>query len=137
MITKRTILKGSYYLPGVVVLIRLVFTVWVLFKNPMGLRFPFIQLIPMGVLLGSCFGHFKLYRDAVPVISLLLPTIAHAIIIFVFTREVMLLQFLPVFVPDVLYLVVKAVKANLYPFYMEGEDEDEFAEIDDIVDEAG
>lgn len=137
MISKRTILKGSYFLPGVVVLIRLGFTLWILIQNPMGLRLPYIQLFPLFVLLGSCFGHFKLYRDAVPVISLMVPTIVHAILIFVFTREIMIIQFLPVFIPDVLYLTVKAIKANLYPFYLEGEDADEFVDIDDIVETAG
>lgn len=128
---------GSYYLPGVVVLIRVIFTVWVLVGNPMGLRFPYVQLIPLGVMLGSCFGHFKLYRDAVPVVSLLVPTLLHGVIIFVFLREIMILPFLPVFVPDILYLVVKAVKANLFPFYMEGEDDDELRDIEDIINDAG
>lgn len=137
MSTKRAILKGSYYLPGIIVLIRVVFSVWILVQNPMGLRLRFIQLFPLGVLLGSCFGHFKLYRDAVPVISLVVPTLLHAVLIFVFTREIMIVQFLPVFVPDVLYLVVKALKANMFPFYLEGEDDDEFEDIDDIVEEAG
>lgn len=137
MFTKRRILLGSYYLPGVVVLIRVFFTAWILIKNPMGLRLPFFQLIPLGVMLGSCFGHFKLYRDAVPVISLMVPTLLHAILIFVFLREVMILPFLPVFVPDILYLVVKAVKANLFPFYMEGDDEDELTDIEDLINGAG
>lgn len=137
MFSKRRILLGSYYLPGVVVLIRVAFTVWILGWNPMGLRFPFLQLIPLGALLGSCFGHFKLYRDAVPVISLIVPTLVHAIIIFVFLREIMILPFLPVFVPDMLYLVVKAVKANLYPFYLEGEDDDELRDMEDIINGAG
>ena len=137
MFTKRRILLGSFYLPGIVVLIRLAFTIWVLWKNPMGLRLPYIQLIPLFVMMGSCFGHFKLYRDAVPVISLIVPTLLHAILIFVFLREVMILQFLPVFVPDLLYLVVKAVKANLFPFYMEGEDDDELLDMEDIINDAG
>lgn len=137
MFTKRRILLGSYYLPGVVVLIRLVFTLWILIGNPMGLRFPVLQLIPLGVLLGSCFGHFKMYRDAVPVVSLVGPTLLHAVLIFVFLRKVMILPFLPVFVPDIIYLIVKAVKANLYPFYLEGEDDNEFLDIDDITENAG
>lgn len=103
----------------------------------MGLRLPYLQVIPVIVLISSCFGHFKLYRDAVPVISLLVPTILHAIIIFVFIREVMVLPFLPVFIPDILYLIAKAVKANLFPFYLEGDDGDELLDIDDIVDNAG
>ena len=137
MFTKRRILLGSFYLPGVVALIRVGFTLWILIQNPMGLRFPYAILIPMFVMLGSCFGHFKLYRDAVPVISLVVPTLLHAIVIFVFLREIMILPFLPVFVPDILYLIVKAVKANLFPFYMEGEDDDELRDIEDIINGAG
>lgn len=129
MFTKRKILLGSYYLPGVVVIIRVVFTLWVLISNPMGLRLPYFQLIPLGVMLCSCFGHFKLYRDSVPIISLVVPTLLQGVLIFVFFRQVMVVEFLPVFIPDILYLIVKAVKANLFPFYMEGEEDDELEEL--------
>lgn len=137
LFTKRRILLGSYYLPGVVVLARLLFTLWILIWNPMKMPLPYIQLLPMGVLIGSCFGHFKLYRDAVPVISLMAPTILHIVIIFVFMRVLVIVPFLPVLVLDVLYLVVKAVKANLFPFYLEGDDDDEYLELNDMESEAG
>lgn len=137
LFTKRRILLGSYYLPGVVVLARLLFTLWILIWNPMKMPLPYIQLIPVGVLVVSCFGHFKLYRDAVPVISLMAPTILHIVIIFVFMRVLVIVPFLPVLVLDVLYLVVKAVKANLFPFYLEGDDDDEYLELNDMEDEAG
>lgn len=137
LFTKRRILLGSYYLPGIVALARVLFTLWILIWNPMKMPLPFIQLIPAGALIGSCFGHFKLYRDAVPVISLMASTFLHIIIIFVFMRVLVILPFLPVLILDVLYLVIKAVKANLFPFYLEGDEDDEYLELDDISEEAG
>lgn len=124
MSTKKRILLSSYYLPGIVVLIRIFFTAWTFYSNPLGLRLLFIQVVPLCVLLGSCFGHFKLYRDGVPVISLMTPNILHFILIIVFYKKVMIVPFLPIVIPDILYLVVKSVKANLFPFYVEGEDDD-------------
>ncbi len=129
MLTKKTVLRLSFYIPGVIVLIRLGFTIWVLASNPLGLKLAFIQLVPMGVLLASCFGHFKLYRDGVPVISLMAPTIVHFILILVFYKTTQLVPFLPTFVPDIVYLVAKSIKANLFPFYVEGEDKNEFLDL--------
>ena len=129
MFTKRRLLMFMYYLPGIVFLIRLFFTAWTFYSNPLGLRLPYFQLIPLGVLVGSCFGHFKLYRDAVPVVSLLVPTLLQAVLVAVFTRTIMIIPFLPVFIPDILYLVVKSIKASMFPFYTEGEDDEDFSEL--------
>lgn len=136
MFTKRKLLMYMFYLPGIVFLIRAVFTVWTLGWNPLGLRLPYIQLIPLAVMGASCFGHFKLYRDAVPVISLIVPTLLHAVMVFVFTKTVMVVPLLPVFAPDVVYLIVKSVKANMFPFYIEGEDDD-FPELNLSNEKAG
>lgn len=129
MFTKRKLLMFMYYLPGIVLIIRVIFTAWTFYNNPLGLRFPYAQLIPLGVMVGSCFGHFKLYRDAVPVVSLLVPTLLQAVLIAVFTKTIMIVPFLPVFIPDILYLVVKSIKASLFPFYTEGEDDEDYSEL--------
>lgn len=137
MFTKRKLLLSMYYLPGVVLVIRLVFTAWTFYSNPLGLRLPYFQLIPLGVMIGSCFGHFKLYRDSVPVVTLIVPTLLHAVLIFIFMKTVMIIPFLPVFIPDVLYLVVKSIKASMFPFYMEGEDEEDYSDLLDSEASAG
>lgn len=129
MFSKRKLLLFMYYLPGIVLIIRIIFTVWTLYSNPLGLRFPYAQLIPLGAMMCSCFGHFKLYRDTVPVVTLIVPTLLQGVLIAVFTKTIMIVPFLPVFIPDILYLIVKSVKASLFPFYMEGEDDDDLSEI--------
>lgn len=137
MFTKRRILWASYIMPGIIAVLRVGFTVWMLVSNPMELKLPYIQIIPMCLMLWSCFAHFKLYSDSVPVISLIAPDMVHFILILVFKREVMILPLLPLVIPDVLYLVAKGVKANFFPFYFEGDSDDEDLDMDDIVDDAG
>lgn len=126
-----------FYLPLVVLVIRVIFTIWTLTSNPLGLRLPYIQLIPLGVMIASCFGHFKLYRDAVPVVTLIVPTLLHAIAIFIFMKTIMIVPFLPVFIPDALYIIVKSVKANLFPFYLEGEGDEDLSGLLSSDSEAG
>ncbi len=129
MLSKRKLLLCMFYLPGVVCLLRLIFTLWTFVYNPLGLRLPYLQLIPLGVIGASCFGHFKLYRDSVPIVTLLVPTLLHAIIIFVFMKTLQIVPFLPMFIPDIGYMVLKSIKASMFPYYLEGEDDEDFSDL--------
>lgn len=125
--TKQRIMLLSYYLPGFFAVVRVAVTFWFLFYNPMGLPLRFIQVIIIGVYATFSFAYFKLYSDGVPVISVIAPTLVHAILIFVFQRTVVIAPFVVLLLLDIAYLVVKSVKANLFPFDIDGMDDvDEF-----------
>lgn len=118
-------LKVFFYAPVVIALLRCLVTFIIFVMNPQNMSLRFLQIIPVGVLLFSLFTYLKLYSDGDPVISLLLPTILHFIVILVFKRSVEIIPFLVPLFFDGAYLVVKGIKASLYPFEIEGEEEEE------------
>ena len=124
-----------FYAPGVIAAIRLAVTLLVFIANPARMPLRFLQVIPLCILGVSVFTYFKLYSDGDPVISLMVPTIMHILIIFVFKKQFVIVPFALLLVLDVGYLVVKGLKASMYPFEIEG-DEDGTDNFDDLeVDE--
>lgn len=116
-------LLTAFYAPIVVGVLRIVVTVGIFIFNPLALPWPFFQFISLGVLAWSLFSYVKLYRDSDPIVSLLLPTIAHFLLIFAFQRRVVLIPFIPTLVIDLVYLVLKGLKAVMFPFEIEGEED--------------
>ena len=110
-----------FRLPMVAGAVRLLLTVIYLAYNPMQLPFRFIQIIPMVVLIINLFAYRKLFSDGDPVITLLLPTIIHFVLVVLLTKTVVIVPFVPLFAIDLVYLVVKGVKASRFPFVMEEE----------------
>ena len=133
MSSKQRIMLLSYYLPGVFSIIRVGITIWFLVSNPMNLPLRFIQVIIIGVYVVFNFTYFKLYSDGVPVISLIAPTLVHAILIFVFQRVVIIAPFVVLLLLDIAYLVVKSVKANLFPFDIDGMDDGDEFDLEEIT----
>ena len=137
MLSKQRRMRFVYFLPATFAVIRILLTVWFLVYNPLGLPLRFIQLILMGVYAGSLFSFYRLYRDGVPVLSLIAPTLVHAILIFIFKKEIVIVPFAVLFVVDIAFLASKGVKANLYPFDIEGDSDDEdFFDDDELVENA-
>lgn len=130
MLSKQRRMRFVYYLPAFFAILRVLVTLWFLVSNPMNLPLRFIQLFHIGVYIVSNFNYYKLYNDGVPVLSLIAPTLVHAILIFIFRKLVIIKPFLVLGALDIVFLVCKSVKANLYPFYVEGEfdEDDPFAE---------
>lgn len=128
MAAKRRWMLLSYYLPGALSILRVLVTLWFLIYNPLMLPLRFIQIVELIVYGVYNFTYFKLYSDGVPVISVLAPNLLHGVIVFIFKKTIPIipLGFLIAF--DSLYLVAKSVKANLYPFDIDGEEEEEFWE---------
>lgn len=122
MSSKTALLRTMFWAPLVIALFRILITIVILVWNPQDMSLRFIQIIPMLVLLIFSFMYFKLYHDGDPVISLLLPTILHFILILIFKRKVELIPFIAPFAIDILYLVVKGVKGTMFPFEFEGDD---------------
>lgn len=122
MSSKIALLRTMFWAPLVIALFRILITIVILVWNPQDMSLRFIQIIPMLVLLIFSFMYFKLYHDGDPVISLLLPTILHFILILIFKRKVELIPFIAPFAIDILYLVVKGVKGTMFPFEFEGDD---------------
>jgi len=123
----------AYYAPIGVGVLRIVTTIAVFIWNPQALPLRFIQIIPLLVLLVSLFSYMKLFTDNDPIVSLLLPTIAHFLVIFGFRRQVVLIPFIPLVVLDVVYLFVKGLKSTMYPFEIEGEEDYEDELLEDEV----
>lgn len=124
-------LKVFFYAPVVIASLRIFLSIIILISNPFNMSLRAIQLIPTVVLVVSVFMYLKLYTDGDPVISLLLPTIVQFAVIFLFKRKI---EILPLFIPlslDCAFLIMKGIKAALYPFEIEGEEaEDDFQDFD-------
>lgn len=131
--TKQRIMLFCYYLPGVVTAIRVAVTLWFLITNPMGLPLRFIQLVVIGAYIAFTFTYFKLYSDGVPVISIVTPSLVHAVIIYVFKREIVIAPFVALLLLDIAYLVTKSVKASLFPFDIDGNDKGDEFDFEDLA----
>ena len=124
MTAKRRIMYACYYAPGVVAAVRVLLTLWFLISDPFGLPLRFFQVILLLAYSVTLFSYFKLYSDGVPVISLIAPTLVHAVVVFVFRRIIAVVPFAILLVLDILFLIIKSVKANMYPFDVDGEEDD-------------
>lgn len=122
MSSKIALLRTMFWAPLVVALFRIVITVIIIVWNPQDMSFRYVQIIPALVLLVFSFMYFKLYHDGDPVISLLLPTILHFILILIFKRKVEIIPFIAPLAVDIVYLVVKGIKGSMFPFEFEGDD---------------
>lgn len=125
MLTKRRILKMMFLLPAIVGFIRLGISMWFLIVNPLGMPLRFIQVVPMIALIVALFSYLKLYSDGVPVITVIAPTILHMVIIYIFKKQIVIIPFTVLVLIDALFLILKGVKANLFPFDIDGDDEDD------------
>jgi len=77
--------------------------------------------------------YYKLYSDGDPIITVMLPSIIHFVIILILKKQVEIIQFLPLVLLDILFLIVKGVKGSMFPFVFEGEDEiDELSLFEDL-----
>lgn len=133
MFTRRRIMKGIYWAPGIIGLARIVVTFWFLIRNPLGMPLRFIQLIPMIAVIVAVFMHFKLYQDGVPVITVIAPTLIHAVVVYIFQRKIVPIPFLVILAIDIAFLSVKGVKANMFPFYIEGDDDDDLSGVEELL----
>lgn len=122
MSSKIALLRTMFWAPLVVALFRVLITIVILVWNPQEMSLRFMQIIPLLVLVVFSFMYFKLYHDGDPVISLLLPTILHFILILIFKRQVEIIPFIAPLTVDIVYLVVKGIKGTMFPFEFEGDD---------------
>lgn len=122
----------AFYTPMVVIGIRILLTLIVLIWNPWHLSLPVLQLIPVIVLLVTLFMYTQFFTDGVPVVSLLVPSILHFLVILAFRRRVEIMPFIPLLVTDIMVLVVKGIKASYFPFEIEGDEEDDFSDLENI-----
>lgn len=118
-------LKFVFYLPAVLGVLRLLATAVILFANPFGMHLRALQIIPALVIVGSLFMYLKLFSDNVPVVSLLVPSIAQFLLILAFRRVVELVPFILPLILDILFIVGKTFKASAFPFEFEGDEEEE------------
>lgn len=125
MLSKRRKMRFVYLLPAFIAIIRVGITLWFLISNPLDLPLRFFQLIHLGIYAVSMFSFYRLYRDGVPILSLVAPTLVHAIVIFIFKKMIVIVPFAVLFTLDVVFLASKGIKANLYPFDIEGDSDDE------------
>lgn len=126
------LLKTMFYLPVAIAAVRCLLTLVILVGNPQNMSFRFFQIFPLGILLFSMFTYMKLYSDGDPVITLMLPTIIQFLAIFIFKRKLEIVPFILPLMLDIIFLVVKGIKATSFPFEIEGEDslEDDFQDLE-------
>lgn len=128
------LLQTAFYIPVIMGVLRLIITAIILVLNPQNLRLPFFQLIPAAVIVVTLFFYLKMYTDGIPIITLIVPDIVHFLIVLVFTGKVDIIPFVAPVASDILFLVVKGLKASMFPFEIEGKenDLDGFTEFDEL-----
>lgn len=124
MFSKQKQMLFVYHLPGFFAVLRTVVTLWFFFVNPFNLPLRYIQWFVLVVYAVVCFSYYKLYSDGVPVISVIAPTLIHMVIIFAFMRMLVIIPFLVLGTTDILFLTAKSIKASLYPFDTDDDDDD-------------
>lgn len=129
IISKRNLLKFIFLLPGLIGGVRVGVTIWFMISNVMEMSLRFIQIIPMLSIMVTLFMYYKLFSDGVPIVTVLAPTILHVILIYLFRKEVEIIPFIPLIILDICYLGVKTLKGTMYPFDIDG-DEEEFPELE-------
>lgn len=115
MSDKRKLMLLSYYATGMLSLIRVLVTLWLLFY-PVIFPLRYIQFVNIVIYLVFNFMYFKLYIDSVPVISIVLPTLLHITLMVVFNGRIVILPFAILLLLDILFLISRGVKSNLFPF---------------------
>lgn len=120
-----------YMLPAVAAIFRLIITLMMFALASDGFTLKYFQVIPLLVIAASCFRQYRLYRDGVPVISLLTPTIVQCILSAAFFKMVPVLQLVFIVLSDLCFLVAKAYKPTQVPFAIEGAEEE--PDFDDII----
>ena len=130
MSSKRKKMLFCYYLPVIIALIRFIVTFVYFMWNPLNLSLRYLQVIVLLIYVAHIFMYLKLFDDGVPVISIIAPDLVHWIIIFVFMKEIQLLQIGILFAIDIIFLCTKGLKASYFPFDIDGDDEEDL--FDDI-----
>ena len=123
------IMRSMYYGPIAVGSLRIALTLFLLVSHSYGFKFESVQVISLLLISWSLFSHCKLYTDSVPIIRMALPYGLHAALSYVFTDAVGLLHLWPFMLLDVIYLVWKTIKALLYPYAFEGDEDSELEEV--------
>lgn len=129
------LLQAAFYIPAVMGVLRLLVTAIILVVNPQDLRLPVIQLIPAGVIAVNLFFYLNMYTDGIPIITLIVPNLVHFLIVLVFTGEIAIIPFVAPVLSDILFLVAKGLKASMFPFEIEGKENDleGFTEFDELT----
>lgn len=129
------LLQAAFYIPAAMGVLRLLVTAIILVVNPQGLRLSVIQLIPAGVIAVNLFFYLKMYTDGIPIITLIVPNLVHFLIVLVFTGEIDIIPFIAPVLSDILFLVAKGLKASMFPFEIEGKENDleGFTEFDELT----
>lgn len=130
---KKLLMLSTYYAPGIIALIRITVTMWFFVKDPLGMPLRFLQIVPLIAICVTLFMHFKLYQDGVPVITVIAPTLVHAVLMYVFERKLVFIPFLLLLGLDIVFLSLKGAKASLFPFDIDDDTEDDLAGIEDIL----
>lgn len=122
---KKRILFAGFLAPGVIALIRLVVTLYICIWRPSFLPLHWFQLIPLLAIGVHCFMYFKLFRDGVPVISVLLPTMLHFVIVLFVVHIMAIAPFVLLMAIDILFLIACGIKSSMFPYSIDEDDEDE------------
>lgn len=124
-------MRVFFLAPLLIAAARVLVTLIILILNPQGMSFRLLQFVPVIVLACSCFSYAKLFNDGDPIVTLMVPTIVHILLILVFKKTLELVPFIVPVILDIMFLTVKGIKASVLPFEFEGE-EDEVEDFQDL-----
>lgn len=121
MKNKIRMIKTVFWLPTLVACLRIAATMIVFIWNPTDMPLRFLQIIPFCGVIVYMFMYMFLYMDNLPIAVLIIPNTLHIALVSVLAEELVLSSFVPLVVLDILYIIVKTIKAVAFPFEIEGE----------------
>ena len=126
MISNRE-LRWVYHTPFLIGWFRVAMTILLIFWNFLHIPLVGMQLLSVCTYCVSIF-QYRMFKNDVPVISIILPLILHWALAGVLNKQVVIVGMIPLMVLDLLYLGVLMLKASKFPFVIDGEEDEEMLE---------
>lgn len=116
---KTKLLKFIHYFTFILGLINILLLLYFIFFNPFDVKLVWILVLPIAVFIYDLFSYYKLYKDNVPVITLVIPYILHIGLTYLFYKQISWKCFLILICSSIVYMLYKIFKVSLYPLQKE------------------
>lgn len=122
MTSKQRLMLLVFKSVGFVGMVNVIIRFLIIVINPMQVPLIMIQLITELAYLVHLVTYFKFYKDSIPILTIIVPTLLHGVFSFLFKKTVPWVTLLGFLVLDCFYIVLVAYKASYYPFVYDGDD---------------
>ena len=123
MTSKQRLMLLVFKSVGFVGVVNMIIRFLIIIINPMSVPLITVQLITVVAYLVHLVTYFKFYKDSVPILTIMVPTLLHGVLSLLFTKTVPWFTLLGFLILDCFYIAIVAYKASYYPFVYDGDDD--------------